>query len=56
MSFDVTTIRAKFPALAVRDGGRPRIYFDNPAGTFVAPNTLPPHTTTVPLLLRAVLW
>lgn len=40
MSFDVTTIRAKFPALAVRDGGRPRIYFDNPAGTQVPDQVL----------------
>ena len=25
----------QFPALALTDGGRPRIYFDNPAGTQV---------------------
>lgn len=35
VSFDLNAVRACFPALAVRDGGRPRIYFDNPAGTQV---------------------
>ena len=25
----------QFPALAIKDGGRPRVYFDNPAGTQV---------------------
>jgi len=33
--FDVAAVRAQFPALALRDGGRPRVYFDNPAGTQV---------------------
>ena len=32
-ALDVAAIRAQFPALAVKDGGRDRIYFDNPAGT-----------------------
>jgi cysteine desulfurase family protein (TIGR01976 family) len=31
----VASIRAAFPALALKDDGRPRIYFDNPAGTQV---------------------
>jgi selenocysteine lyase/cysteine desulfurase len=35
MPFDVARIRQQFPALAVDDGGRPRIYFNNPAGTQV---------------------
>ena len=35
MRFDAKSIRAEFPALSVCDGGVPRIYFDNPAGTQV---------------------
>jgi selenocysteine lyase/cysteine desulfurase len=35
MSFDLEAIRAQFPALALTDNGRRRIYFDNPAGTQV---------------------
>ena len=34
-ALDVAAIRAQVPALAVKDGGRDRIYFDNPAGTQV---------------------
>lgn len=34
-ALDIAAIRAQFPALALRDGGRERIYFDNPAGTQV---------------------
>lgn len=34
-TFDLAAIRARFPALAASDDGRPRIYFDNPAGTQV---------------------
>ncbi len=34
-AFDVTSSRRQFPALALKDGGAPRIYFDNPAGTQV---------------------
>ena len=33
--FDVARVRQHFPALAVRDEGRQRIYLDNPAGTQV---------------------
>lgn len=33
--FDIAATRAQFPALALKDGDRPRIYFDNPAGTQV---------------------
>jgi cysteine desulfurase family protein (TIGR01976 family) len=33
MSLDIARIRAEFPALAIADSGRPRIYFDGPAGT-----------------------
>ena len=32
---DRGAVRAQFPALAIKDGGRPRVYFDNPAGTQV---------------------
>lgn len=33
--FPIDTVRSAFPALAVRDRERPRIYLDNPAGTQV---------------------
>ncbi len=33
MTFPVEAVRARFPALAVTDGGRRRIYFDAPGGT-----------------------
>lgn len=33
--FEIEALRAQFPALALKDGGRSRIYFDNPAGTQV---------------------
>jgi cysteine desulfurase family protein (TIGR01976 family) len=33
--FDVTACRQQFPALAITDEGRPRVYLDNPAGTQV---------------------
>jgi cysteine desulfurase family protein (TIGR01976 family) len=35
MAFDIDAVRAQFPALAISDDGRRRIYFDNPAGTQV---------------------
>ena len=35
MSFDSDTIRSAFPALAITDDGKRRIYLDNPAGTQV---------------------
>ncbi len=34
-TFPIDTVRAAFPALALRDDGLPRIYADNPAGTQV---------------------
>jgi cysteine desulfurase family protein (TIGR01976 family) len=34
-ALNVAAIRAQFPALGLTDGGRDRIYFDNPAGTQV---------------------
>jgi selenocysteine lyase/cysteine desulfurase len=34
-TFPIDEIRIQFPALAISDGGKPRIYFDNPAGTQV---------------------
>jgi cysteine desulfurase family protein (TIGR01976 family) len=34
-TFDVAAVRDQFPALAVTDDGRPRVFFDNPAGTQV---------------------
>ena len=33
--FPIDAIRAEFPALALKDDGRDRIYLDNPAGTQV---------------------
>ena len=35
MPYDLEAVRAQFPALAMTDDGRRRIYFDNPAGTQV---------------------
>lgn len=36
MPYDVNAIRARFPSLSVaREGGRPAVFFDNPAGTQV---------------------
>lgn len=35
MMFPISNVRAQFPALAIRDEGRSRIYVDNPAGTQV---------------------
>ncbi len=34
-SFPIDAVRAEFPALIVSDGGTPRVYLDNPAGTQV---------------------
>ena len=34
--YDVARIRREFPALAVKDDGRPRIFLDNPGGTQIA--------------------
>ena len=34
-ALDIAAIRAQFPALALRDEGQARVYFDNPAGTQV---------------------
>ncbi len=33
--FDLAAVRRQFPALALADNGKPRIYLDNPAGTQV---------------------
>lgn len=35
MSFDLNAIRSQFPALALTDNNKRRVYFDNPAGTQV---------------------
>ena len=35
MQYDIESIRSAFPALALTDNGKRRIYFDNPAGTQV---------------------
>jgi selenocysteine lyase/cysteine desulfurase len=32
-SFPIDRVRAQFPALAVTDNGRPRVYLDAPGGT-----------------------
>ncbi len=34
-TFDIARVRAQFPALALKDDGASRVYFDNPAGTQV---------------------
>jgi cysteine desulfurase family protein (TIGR01976 family) len=34
-AWDVDAVRRQFPSLSLADAGRPRIYFDNPAGTQV---------------------
>ncbi|MBC8038724.1 MAG: cysteine desulfurase-like protein [Rhizobiales bacterium] len=34
-ALDIERVRAQFPALQLTDGGAPRVYFDNPAGTQV---------------------
>ena len=36
MTFDIDTVRARFPALSMVDGELPRVYFDNPGGTQVS--------------------
>ncbi len=35
MAIDLERIRAQFPSLSEMDNGKPRLYFDNPAGTQV---------------------
>ncbi|MCY7300532.1 MAG: cysteine desulfurase-like protein, partial [Ilumatobacteraceae bacterium] len=40
MTLDLDIIRAQFPALALQHDGRPRVYFDNPAGTQVPKQVL----------------
>ncbi len=40
MPLDLDRIRAQFPALALEDDGRPRVYLDNPAGTQVPRHVL----------------
>ena len=35
MTIDLEGIRAQYPSLSIIDDGRPRLYFDNPAGTQV---------------------
>jgi cysteine desulfurase family protein (TIGR01976 family) len=35
MTFDPLAVRGQFPALSITDQGKPRVYFDNPAGTQV---------------------
>lgn len=40
MTYELDTIRAQFPALSLTDDGKPRIFFDNPAGTQV-PKAVP---------------
>lgn len=37
---DIERIRSQFPALSIRDAGRPRVYLDNPAGTQVPSRVL----------------
>lgn len=34
-AFSLDSLRAQFPSMALKDGGKPRVYLDNPAGTQV---------------------
>ena len=34
-AFSLDNLRAQFPSLSLKDSGKPRVYFDNPAGTQV---------------------
>jgi cysteine desulfurase family protein (TIGR01976 family) len=34
-TLDIAAVRSQFPSLALKDAGRSRVYFDNPAGTQV---------------------
>jgi cysteine desulfurase family protein (TIGR01976 family) len=49
-TLDIAAIRAQFPSLAITDEGKPRIYFDNPAGTQVPAQVI---DRTVETLTRA---
>jgi len=40
MQLDVEKIRKQFPALSIKESGKPRIYLDNPAGTQVPQNAI----------------
>lgn len=40
MRFPIEAVRARFPALARTDGGRPRIYFDAPGGTQICADAI----------------
>ena len=40
MTFPIDAVRARFPALAATDDGRPRIYFDAPGGTQVCADAI----------------
>ena len=40
MNFPLAKVRASFPALDMTDGGRPRVYLDNPAGSLVSRHAL----------------
>ena len=48
--FDVNDIRTQFPSLSLTDNGKPRYYFDNPAGTQVPATVV---TRMADCLLRA---
>jgi cysteine desulfurase family protein (TIGR01976 family) len=48
--FDVMAARAEFPALALKDDGKPRVFLDNPAGTQVPQAVI---DRTVDVLVRA---
>lgn len=47
---DLQAVRDQFPALSLTDGGKPRVYFDNPAGTQVPRQVI---DRTVDCLTRA---
>lgn len=46
-AFDVAAVRAQFPALALSDDGKGRVYLDNPAGTQVPQQVIQRMTGTL---------
>ncbi len=45
MTSPIDRVRASFPSLAVTDGGVPRVFFDNPAGTQVPSQVIERYTS-----------
>lgn len=47
MPYDVQAVRSQFPALSLTHDARPRVYFDNPAGTQVPQSVIDRMTATM---------